>query len=77
MKLQLNRIFPRGENYFHNQTWNDGNGDGHLKASFIGPSITCPVKNNQIILGTWQQVILIDSDNKPRTRQVFITVIGE
>jgi len=77
LQSYLNRLFPRGENYFHHQTWNDGNGDGHLKSSFIGPSISCPIKNNEIVLGTWQQIILIDSDNKPRTRRILITVIGE
>jgi len=73
----LNKIIPRGANYHHNNTWHDGNGDGHLKASLIGPQITCPVHNNEIILGTWQQIILIDSDNKPRTRRIMISVIGE
>ena len=73
----LNKILPRGANYFHDNTWHDGNGDGHLKASLIGPQITCPVKNNEIVLGTWQQIILIDSDNKPRNRRVMVTVVGE
>ncbi len=73
----LNKIIPRGSSYKHNETWHDGNGDGHLKASLIGPEITCPVVNKKINLGTWQQIILIDSDNKPRTRKIFITVIGE
>ena len=73
----LNKILPRGVNYFHDNTWHDGNGDGHLKASLIGPQITCPVKNNEIVLGTWQQIILIDSDNKPRNRRIMVTVVGE
>lgn len=73
----LNKILPRGANYYHDNTWHDGNGDGHLKASLIGPQITCPVNNNELVLGTWQQIILIDSDNKPRNRKVMITVIGE
>lgn len=73
----LNKILPRGANYFHDNTWHDGNGDGHLKASLIGPQITCPVKNNEIVLGTWQQIILIDSDNKPRNRRIMVTVVGE
>ena len=73
----LNKILPRGANYHHDNTWGDGNGDGHLKASLIGPQITCPVSNANIILGTWQQIILIDSDNKSRTRKILITIIGE
>ena len=73
----LNRLIPRGANYKHNNTWHDGNGDGHLKASLLGPDITCPVKEREVYLGTWQQIILIDSDNKPRNRKVVVTVIGE
>ncbi|MCG8573116.1 MAG: secondary thiamine-phosphate synthase enzyme YjbQ [Spirochaetes bacterium] len=73
----LNRIIPRGENYQHNNTWGDGNGDGHIKASLIGPQITCPVKDGDIVLGTWQQIILIDSDNKPRNRNLIVTVSGD
>lgn len=73
----LNKILPRGGRYSHDNTWGDGNGDGHLKASLIGPQITCPVKNNSIILGTWQQIILVDSDNKPRSRKIMITVVGD
>jgi secondary thiamine-phosphate synthase enzyme len=73
----LNRILPRGANYSHDNTWNDGNGDGHLKASLIGPQISCPIINNELVLGTWQQIILVDSDNKPRNRRLMITVIGE
>ncbi len=73
----LNSILPRGGRYTHNDTWHDGNGDGHLKSSLIGPQITCPVNNSNIVLGTWQQIILVDSDNKQRTRRVFVTVIGE
>ncbi|MCK4797435.1 MAG: secondary thiamine-phosphate synthase enzyme YjbQ [Spirochaetes bacterium] len=73
----LNKILPRGIGYHHDNTWGDGNGDGHLKASLIGPQITCPVNNANVVLGTWQQIILVDSDNKPRNRRILITVIGE
>ena len=73
----LNKILPRGANYHHDNTWHDGNGDGHIKASLIGPQITCPVLNNELVLGTWQQIILIDSDNKPRTRRIMVSIIGE
>lgn len=73
----LNKILPRGSRYHHDDTWGDGNGDGHLKASLIGPDITCPVNNSKVVLGTWQQIILIDSDNKPRNRKIMITVVGE
>ncbi len=77
IKEILNKIIPRGVNYNHNKRWHDGNGDAHLKASLIGPQITCPIKENSIVLGTWQQIILIDSDNKARRRNIIITIIGE
>ncbi len=73
----LNKILPRGSNYYHDNTWHDGNGDGHLKASLIGPQITCAIQNNKLVLGTWQQIILIDSDNKSRNRRIMVTIIGE
>lgn len=73
----LNKILPRGEYYHHNDTWGDGNGDGHMKATLIGPSLTCPVSEQEVLLGTWQQIILIDSDNKPRHRNIVVTVMGE
>ena len=77
LPIFLNKILPRGVNYCHDNTWHDGNGDGHLKASLIGPQITCPINNNELVLGTWQQIILVDSDNKPRNRRIMVTVIGE
>lgn len=73
----LNKILPRGEYYHHNETWGDGNGDGHMKATLIGPEITCPINDGELLLGTWQQIILIDSDNKPRMRNITVTVMGE
>lgn len=73
----LNKIIPRGADYAHNETWHDGNGDGHIKASLLGPGITCPVSKGSIVLGTWQQIILVDSDNKPRMRQIMVTILGE
>lgn len=73
----LNKILPRGGAYNHDYTWGDGNGDAHLKASLIGPQITCPVKNSSVVLGTWQQIIIVDSDNRPRNRNILVTVMGE
>lgn len=68
----LETIIPMNKDYFHNQKWQDGNGAAHLRASLIGNSITIPVINNALYLGTWQQVVLIDFDNKPRTRTVVL-----
>ncbi|MCP5497864.1 MAG: YjbQ family protein [Leptospiraceae bacterium] len=73
----LNKIIPRGDSYNHDLTWGDGNGDAHLKASLIGPQITCPIKDASLVLGTWQQIILVDSDNRPRNRSIIVTVMGE
>ena len=67
---------PWGE-YFHHETWHDDNGHAHLRASVIGADITVPVRNGRPLTGTWQQVIFIDFDTRPRTRELAVTVIGE
>ncbi|HBG62010.1 MAG: secondary thiamine-phosphate synthase enzyme [Omnitrophica WOR_2 bacterium GWF2_38_59] len=63
--------------YNHDKTWGDGNGHSHLRASLVGPSITVPFKDKELILGTWQQVIFIDFDNRNRNRKVVLQFIGE
>lgn len=60
----------------HSQTWGDDNGFSHIRATFMGPGITVPVRNGRCILGTWQQIILLDHDNRPRDRQVVVQVVG-
>ena len=72
----LNKIIPRGANYHHNDTWQDGNGDGHLKATLIGPQITCPVNKQELVLGTWQQIIFIEFDNRSRKRKIITQFMG-
>ncbi len=67
----LENIAPMGKNYYHDQTWNDGNGYAHIRASIIGNSINIPVIDSHLQLGTWQQIVLIDFDNKPRTRTII------
>jgi len=71
------RILPMNKTYHHDETWHDGNGYAHLRAALIGPSITIPVENGRLVLGTWQQVIFLDFDNKPRTRNLHIQISGE
>lgn len=71
------RIAPSGKNYAHDQTWGDGNGYSHLRASTIGPSLSIPVENGKLTLGTWQQIVLIDHDTRPRSREVVMQVIGD
>lgn len=72
----LDRILPEGR-YHHDMTWNDGNGHSHMRSTLIGTSQTFPVSEGEAVLGTWQQIILLDFDNKPRKRQVILHFIGE
>lgn len=67
----LDRLIPDID-YNHNKTWHDGNGHSHIKASIIGNSVTVPYVNGEIVLGEWQQIVLIDFDNKPRTRTIIV-----
>ena len=60
----------------HSQTWGDDNGFSHIRATFMGPGITVPVRNGKCILGTWQQIVLLDHDNRPRDRHVVVQVMG-
>lgn len=71
------RIAPDNIPYEHNERWGDGNGYAHIRASLLGPSLTIPVINGKLSLGTWQQVIVVDFDNRPRHRQVIIQMMGE
>lgn len=73
----LNKLIPPSQDYGHEQTWHDGNGHSHLQATWLGPALTVPVKNGALVLGTWQQIFHLDCDNKPRHRQVMVTVYGE
>jgi len=61
----------------HSETWGDDNGFSHIRATLMGPGITLPVVDQDIILGTWQQIVVIDHDNRPRSRKIFIQVMGE
>ena len=73
----LDRLFPPGRHYAHEQTWQDGNGHSHLQATTLGSSITVPIKGGQPVLGTWQQVFLIECDVHSRTRTLVVTIQGE
>jgi secondary thiamine-phosphate synthase enzyme len=63
--------------YHHNERWHDGNGYAHVRASMLKPSLNIPFKDAQLLLGTWQQVILIDFDNKKRKRNLIVQIMGE
>lgn len=73
----VERLAPSTLTYDHDARWGDGNGYAHVRASLLGPSLTVPVNNGKLQLGTWQQIILVDFDNRPREREVIIQVLGE
>ncbi len=71
------RIAPRNIPYAHDATWHDGNGHAHVRSSLVGTSLSVPFENGKLILGTWQQVVLLDFDNRPRQREVVVQIMGE
>ena len=73
----LSRVAPDDINYEHEQRWHDGNGRSHVKASLVGPSLTVPFKDGQMLLGTWQQIVFLELDTKARTRTLVLQIIGE
>ena len=73
----LARIAPSEIEYEHDNTWHDGNGHSHVRASLIGPSLTVPFKNKSMMLGTWQQIVLLEMDTRPRERKIVLQIIGE
>ncbi len=76
LKQAVERMAPQGMEYEHEKAWHDGNGHSHVQAAMMGPSISIPVRNGKLSLGTWQQVVVINHDNRARSRKVEITVIG-
>jgi secondary thiamine-phosphate synthase enzyme len=72
----LQRVAPQGARYHHDDTWHDGNGHSHVRAAFMGPSLTIPFSKGELLLGTWQQIVLVDHDNRPRDRTIFVQFIG-
>jgi secondary thiamine-phosphate synthase enzyme len=77
LKELVERVIPADRRYHHDERWGDDNGFSHLRASLFGPSIAIPVENGEPCLGTWQQVILLDFDNRPRTREIIVQIMGE
>lgn len=71
------KLFPQSKHYHHDDTWGDANGYSHLRAAFTGPSLTIPFEDSRLLLGTWQQVVLAEFDNRPRNRQIIVQIIGE
>ena len=77
MQEALEKLWPKEMPTRHGSTWGDDNGFSHLRASFMGPGLTLPLHEGRLVLGTWQQIVVIDHDNSPRQRQLFVQVVGE
>ena len=73
----LSRIAPKEIEYEHQKMWHDGNGHSHVRASLVGPSLTVPFKGGDLMLGTWQQIVLLELDTRQRDRKVILQLIGE
>jgi len=76
LKRALEIIAPMNENYEHCKKWGDCNGYAHIRAALMKPSLMIPIENGKLVLGTWQQIVLIDFDNRPRKREIIVKVIG-
>ena len=76
LKRAIERVAPHNIEYEHDRRWGDGNGYSHVRAALIGASLHVPIKNSRMLLGTWQQIVLLDFDNRPRKREVQIQVMG-
>jgi secondary thiamine-phosphate synthase enzyme len=73
----MEKLAPRNAHYDHDARWGDGNGHSHVRASTIGPSLVVPFQNGRLMLGTWQQIVFVDFDNRPRARNVIVQAMGE
>jgi secondary thiamine-phosphate synthase enzyme len=73
----LDKLIPPSRNYGHEQAWHDGNGHSHLQASLLGPSLTVPLADGKLLLGTWQQIFHLECDVRGRRRTVVVTVVGD
>ena len=77
LRQLFEEIIPVNREYAHNARWHDGNGHSHVRAALLGPSLTIPFVEGQLTLGTWQQIIYLDFDNRPRQRKLVVQLIGE
>ena len=73
----LDRLMPPGRDYGHEEAWHDGNAHSHLQATTLGSSLTVPITDGKLVLGTWQQIFHLECDTKPRRRTIVVTVYGE
>ncbi len=77
LKQVFDEIVPPNREYRHNERWGDGNGHSHVRAALLGPSLSVPFMGRRMTLGTWQQVIFVDFDNRPRQREIVVQIVGE
>jgi secondary thiamine-phosphate synthase enzyme len=77
LKELMEKLIPSDRKYHHDDRWGDDNGYSHLRASLLGPSLQVPIDEGELLLGTWQQIVLLDFDNRPRTRDVVLQITGE
>ncbi len=77
LRRLFDEIIPSNREYDHNERWHDGNGHSHVRAALLGPSLTIPFVDGHLTLGTWQQIIYVDFDNRPRQRRLVLQLIGE
>jgi secondary thiamine-phosphate synthase enzyme len=77
LKAAFEKIAPKNGRYEHEETWHDDNGHAHVQASLLGPSLSVPIVAGRLTLGTWQQIILVDFDTRPRTRTIICQIIGD
>ena len=77
MKEFHQKLAPTGKHYHHDDTWGDANGFSHLRASLTGPSLLVPFERGRLLLGTWQQIVLAEFDNRPRQREIVVQITGE
>jgi secondary thiamine-phosphate synthase enzyme len=73
----MDRVAPHGVGYHHDARWGDGNGFSHVRASLLGPSLSVPIADGRMTLGTWQQIVFVDFDNRSRSRSLMIQFMGE
>ena len=77
LKELLEKLIPSDRKYRHDDRWGDDNGYSHLRAALLGPSLQVPIDEGRLLLGTWQQIVLLDFDNRPRTREIVLQIVGE
>lgn len=77
LKRAINRVAPKNIPYEHDRRWGDANGYSHVRAALLGPSLSIPLREGKVLLGTWQQIVLMDFDSRPRRRRVTVHIMGE